>query len=481
MLETYNLKIGNHDSAATGGATFEDLSPVTGESMATIAAASPADGVKAVAAASEAQRGWAQFPIHKRRAILLRAADILDQEREKLREVFALETGATFTWADMNVTEAATTLREAAALVTTSYGTLLPSHDPSTVNLSERTPAGVVLAIVPWNAPLILAARSIAIALAVGNAVVIRPSELAPITGGYLIANVLHRAGMPDGVVNVVSSAPGGGRALIETIIAEQAVRRVVFIGSTPVGRSIASFAAKHLTPSVMELGGKNATIVLDDADIDSLATTLAFASFANSGQVCMCSDRILVYRSRAEELAELVAAAAQEMTVGDPRDSAVALGPLINAAGAENFSSLVTDAVDRGAKILSGKATTDGLYAKPTVLTDVPQLAALNTHESFSPLVAIHAIDSDDEAIALANDTEYGLIGSVLSPNRYRAESIARQLKVGAVHVNGPSVGDEPHVPFGGLGASGFGRLGGLESVHTFTEQRTYYLHGWR
>jgi benzaldehyde dehydrogenase (NAD) len=251
-----------------------------------------------------------------------------------------------------------------------------------------------------------------------------------------------------------------------------------VFIGSTPVGRQIARFAGEHLTPAAMELGGKNSTLVLSDADLERTAPQVAMASFVNSGQVCMCTDRIIVHRSLADELAQRVAAIAQSMTVGDPRLTGSVLGPLIHDGAVQNFQALVGDAVDRGAVAVTGGPERHNLYVSPTVLVGVPVGAQLTTQESFSPVVAIHPVSSDDEAVHVANSTEFGLIASVISSDLARAQRIARRLSVGAVHVNGPSVGDEPHVPFGGVGASGFGRLGGSESVHMFTEQKTVYLH---
>jgi acyl-CoA reductase-like NAD-dependent aldehyde dehydrogenase len=478
VSEDFGLLIDGRREEAQDRTTFPDLSPVTGEVVAHVAAAAEPDGARAVAAASRAFPSWSSASFTHRRAVLLRAADLLEADRDEHRAMFALETGATAQWADMNVAEAANTLREAAGLASAPIGALLPSADPATVNLSERRPAGVVLAIVPWNAPLILAARSIAIALAVGNTVVIRPSELAPFTAGFLLADVLHRAGLPDGVVNVITSAPGAGRPLIESMIADPAVRRVVFIGSTPVGRSIARFAGQHLTPSAMELGGKNSTLVLADADLDVVAPMVAMASFANSGQVCMCTDRVLVHHTLADELAQRLSAIATDLRVGDPRDPETRLGPLINDGGVQNFVALVSDALDRGATAVTGGPERTNLYVNPTVLTDVPVDADITTRESFSPVVTLQPVDSDEQAVELANSTEFGLIASVLSADPSRAQRVARQLDVGAVHINGPSVGDEPHVPFGGVGASGFGRLGGHESLHMFTEQKTLYMH---
>ncbi|QRP47812.1 aldehyde dehydrogenase family protein [Amycolatopsis sp. FDAARGOS 1241] len=316
-----------------------------------------------------------------------------------------------------------------------------------------------------------------AIALALGNTVILRPSELAPHAAGHLLADVLTRAGAPAGVVNVVTCSPSRSKELVASLVAEPAVRRVVFIGSTPVGRSIASVAGNALTPAVLELGGKNPTLVLSDADLDTAADRIVFAAFANSGQVCMSTDRVLVATSAFAELCERVAARAAALPVGDPRLDTTAVGPLITDAAAARFTSLAGDAVSRGARLLTG-GSADGRYATPTVLTDVSPDSPLYSTEFFAPLVTRQPYADEPAMIAAANDTPYGLIASVLSSDPSRAWHLARSLRCGAVHVNGPSVGDEPHVPFGGLAASGYGRLGGIESVLTFTEQRTFYLH---
>ncbi len=470
--------IGGSRVEPTDGGYYSKTSPVTGLSIGRFAAASPDDAAVAVEIARQAQAAWASESFVTRRRVLLRAADLLEADLAEHTQTFALETGGVSGWAAMNVMEAAATLREAAGLASASRGEILPSHDPATTNFSHRGPAGVVLAIVPWNAPLILAARSTAIALALGNTVIIRPSEESPLTAGHILADALSRAGAPDGVVNVLTTAPGEGRHVITALIENPAVRRVVFIGSTPVGRRIAATAGAALTPAVLELGGKNVTIVRADADLDHWAPQLAFASFANSGQVCMCTDTILAHESIADELTERLSAIATDMVVGDPRDPATELGPLIHERAATSFSDLVNDARSSGAAVAAG-GSRDGLFARPTVLTGVGPEARFFTEEGFAPIVSVTPTRNDDDAVAAANAGDYGLIASIVSADEGAAERLAHRVHAGAVHVNGPSVGDEPHVPFGGLGASGYGRLGGAESVHFFTEQRTFYRHG--
>lgn len=480
MSDFQGLLINGQQTRAGEGKSFPNMSPITGEPFMTVAAGSVTDALRAVEAASTALTVWSRCSLTERRRVLLKAADLLEARLEQYKSTFALETGSTSAWATMNVMEAASTLREAAGLVSTGIGELLPSHESGTMNLVRRSPAGVVLAIVPWNAPLVLAARSVAIALAVGNTVVIRPSEESPITAGYLLADVLHEAGIPDGAVNVVSSAPGHGRKLISAMVEHPAVRRIVFIGSTPVGRNIAELAGRNLKPAVMELGGKNSTIVREDADLELWTPSLAFSAFANAGQVCMATDRIIVHASRADELQERLVEHAESMVLGDPREAKTQVGPLINQKAADLYNAQISDALSNGARLLTSSESADGLYARPAVLADVKPQAAVFYQESFTPIVSVFPVADDDEAVALANDSEFGLIGSVLSSDLHKAEELARRMNIGAVHVNGPSVGDEPHVPFGGLGSSGFGRLGGLESVHTFTEERTFYLHGY-
>ncbi|MFT4307542.1 MAG: aldehyde dehydrogenase family protein [Microbacterium sp.] len=464
-------------STTSPGRTFADVSPVTGEPIAEIRAMTADAAVAAAHAAAAAQPAWAALPYTERRRVLLRAADILETDLENHVATFALEVGAVRGWAEMNIAESAATLREAAGLTSASVGMLQPSHEVGQLTESRRGPAGVSLSIPPWNAPTILATRSSAISLAVGNAVVIRPSEEAPLTAGYLLADALHRAGVPEHVVTVVTTAPGEGRLAIDALVGSGVIRRVAFIGSTPVGRRIAARAGEALVPAVMELGGKNATIVRADADLERWAPVLAFASFANSGQVCMCTDRILVHRGRYQELVDRLAFEAERIVVGDPRDPDTQLGPLINDRAAAAFRSLVADAKAKGAIAVAG-GTIDGRYASATVLTGVRPGQDYYLDEGFVPIVSVIPVDDDDEAVAIANDTEYGLVGSVVSADGDAARRLARRMRAGAVHVNGPSVGDEPHVAFGGLGASGVGRLGGEESLRFFTEQRTFYLH---
>lgn len=460
------------------GPTFAVVSPVTGEALEAMPAMTAQQAVDAVERAAAAAPGWAATSFVERRKALLAAADLLEDRADEHAAALALETGAVRAWAAMNVHEAAATLREAAGLASHATGCILPSADPATTVHSVDGPAGVCLAVVPWNAPLVLAARSSAVALAAGNAVVLRPSERSPYGAGHLLARALVGAGVPEDAVPVVTTAPEDGPSAVTAMIEHPEVRRVVFIGSTRAGRAVAAIAGAALTPAVLELGGKNATVVAADADLGACLPALAFSCFVNSGQVCMGTDRLIAHESRVDELVDRLAAAADAMVVADPREAGTDLGPLISADAAAAFTWLVDDAVAHGAELRAG-GSRDGLYARPTVLTGVGPDCRLADEESFAPVVAVTPFADDDEAVALANAGDLGLIASVFSQDQSWAQRVAGRLRAGAVHVNGPSVGDEPHVPFGGLAGSGAGRLGGVESLRFFTEQRTFYLHG--
>ncbi len=481
MSEDIRLLIDGQYVDASDGGTYESVSPIDGRTIARVASATNNDVDRAVAAAQTAFEEWSGTSYVDRRRVFLDAATYLEQDVDAVTELLAAEVGLPVFFARMNIAEAAATLREAAALTSLPIGEVLPSHDAQSSNLNMRVPAGVVLTIVPWNAPLILAARSTAIAVAVGNTAIIRPSEEAPQTAGHVLASALMHAGAPAGVISVLSSAPGRGRETINRLIANPSVRRVVFIGSTGVGRQIAAVAGSHLTPAIMELGGKNASVVLDDVDLDQAADTVVSAAFGFGGQVCMATDRIIVTDRIADDLIGRVTDRVRALQIGDPRNPTTSYGPLINRKAAEHFRDLVRDALAHGATSLLGDGETDGLYAPPVILEGVSTSARLYYEEAFSPVVAIHRVTSEAEAIRQANDSEMGLIGAVLSSDPGHALQVAAEMTVGAVHVNGSSIGDEPHVPFGGVGLSGQGRLGGQESLRAFTEQRTFYLHGTR
>jgi acyl-CoA reductase-like NAD-dependent aldehyde dehydrogenase len=473
MAEQRALFIGGEQVAAAGGRTTEDLNPHTGEVVAEVAAASPADVTRAVDAADAAFAGWSVAAPTLRRQILNRAGDALERHGAEAATLMARETGGTFGWSMFNVGLAANILREAAALTTAPIGEVLATDNPDAMSLAVRQPAGVVAAFAPWNAPIILGARAIAAPLAAGNTVVVKASEDAPLACALLLADILHEAGLPAGVLNVLTNDRRDAALVAETLIADPRVRRVNFTGSTGVGRRIGELAARHLTPALLELGGKNSVLVLDDADLEYAVNAVAFAAYMNSGQICMSADRVLVLRSVADEFSARLAEKAKGLAGGDPSDPSVVIGPLINADAARRVAGLVDEAAAGGAQVLAGGGAPDGAHYPATVLSGVEPGMRIHTEEIFGPVATVLTVDDDEDAIRVANDSPYGLTAGVLTGDQSRGLAVARRLRTGIAHVNDQSVDDEPMAPFGGVGDSGYGRFGGRAGLDAFTDLR--------
>ncbi|ADD42016.1 aldehyde dehydrogenase family protein [Stackebrandtia nassauensis] len=479
MTEQRALIIDNQPTPAASGRSTPDTNPYTGEVFTTVAAAAESDVTAAVDAAERAGRDWADTSPSRRRDILWRAADTLASRAEQAIELMATETGATAGWAGFNAELGAAMLREAAASATRPIGEVLATDAPGVMSLSVREPAGVVAAFAPWNAPLILGCRAIAAPLAAGNTVVLKASEKAPVASGLFIAEALIDAGLPPGVLNVISNDPADAADVAATLVGDRRVRRVNFTGSTMAGRRIAALAAESLTPAVLELGGKNALLVLDDADLDYAARAVTFSAYFNSGQICMSADRVVAHRSIAAELTERIAARAANLSCGDPGDPANALGPLIDTDAAARVASLVDGAVRQGAALAAGGGTPDGACYPATVVTGVTEDMPLHNEEIFGPVCTVLPVDSDAEAVALANASPYGLTAGVLTENLSRGWEVARGLRTGIVHVNDQSIDDEPQAPFGGVKDSGHGRFGGRHGIEAFSETRWITLRG--
>lgn len=473
MAITRDLYIAGRDVPAASGRTADDINPFTGEVYATVAAAGPEDVVRAVDAADAAFEAWAALAPFARRAIFLKAADLLDGRGTQVADLMAQEAGGTRPWAFFNVMLAANILREAAAAVTAPRGEVLSAQEPGALGLAVREPLGVVAAFAPWNAPVILGVRAVAAPLAAGNTVVVKTSEDAPIACGLLVADVLREAGLPDGVLNVITNAREDAAEIAETLIADERVRAVNFTGSTAVGRIVGELAARHLKPAVLELGGKNAVLVLDDADVDYAVDAVTFSVFMNAGQICMSGDRILVHESLAEEFTRKFTAKAGSLPAGDPGEPYTVVGPLVSAQAARRVADLVADAVAKGAKVLVGGGEPDGAVHPATVLTDVPRDADLYHAEAFGPVCVIETFTDDDTAVALANDTDNGLTCGVITENATHGLTVARRIRTGIVHINDQSVADEPQAPFGGAKASGYGRFGGRWGIEAFSNTR--------
>ncbi len=470
-MTTISLLIGGERRAASGGATFVRRNPLDGSVATTAPAATADDARAAVDAAAAAFPAWSALGPGARRALLIKAAHALEAKGEAFAAAVASETGGSGLWAGFNVHLAAGMLLEAAALTTQISGEVIPSDVPGSVAMAMRQPAGVVLGMAPWNAPIILGVRALAVPLACGNTVVLKGSELCPATHG-LIVDALVDAGLPAGVVNFVTNAPADAPAVVEAMIAHPAVRRVNFTGSTRVGRIIAEMCARHLKPSVLELGGKAPLLVLDDADLDAAVNGAAFGAFANSGQICMSTERIIVDESVADEFAARLAAKASALPLGDPRKGPVVLGSVVDMSTVQRCNALIDDALAKGARLLCG-GKADSTLMPATLLDHVTPDMAIYREESFGPVKPIVRVKGVDAAVACANDNAYGLSAAVFGRDAARALTVAQRIQSGICHVNGPTVHDEAQMPFGGVKDSGWGRFGGKAGIDAFTELR--------
>jgi benzaldehyde dehydrogenase (NAD) len=401
----------------------------------------------------------------------MRAALVLEGKHAAFASAMAAETGASGIWAGFNVHLAAAGLMEAAALTTQITGEVIPSDVPGSLAMGVRQPAGVVLGIAPWNAPVILAVRAIALPLACGNTVVLKGSEVCPATHGLIIES-LQEAGLPAGVVNFVTNAPADAGPIVEAMIAHPKVRRVNFTGSTRIGKVIAASCAKYLKPVVLELGGKAPLLVLADADLDAAVDAAVFGAFANSGQICMSTERIVVDRRVADAFVKRLAARSVELPLGDPRNGPVVLGSVVDMSTVERCNALIDDALSKGATLLCG-GKTDSTLMPATLLDHVTADMRIYHDESFGPVKGIVRVDGDEEAIACANDNEFGLSSAVFSRDIARAMNVAKRIESGICHVNGPTVHDEAQMPFGGVKGSGFGHFGGKAGIAEFTDLR--------
>ncbi|MET4898500.1 aldehyde dehydrogenase [Sphingomonadaceae bacterium jetA1] len=456
---------------ATEFATFERLNPVTGQVASISRAAGIADADAAVERAATAFASWSIMGPTARRAALMRAADALEARADAFVDAMMGEIGATEGWARFNLMLAAAMVREAAALTTQIGGEVIPSDKPGCIAMAVREPVGVLLGIAPWNAPIILGVRAIAVPLACGNTMVLKASEQCPRTHS-LIAEAFADAGLPEGAVSIVTNAPDDAAEIVGALIDDPRIRRINFTGSTHVGRIIAQRAAGHLKPVLLELGGKAPLIVLDDADLDEAVKAAAFGAFMNQGQICMSTERIIVLDAVADAFVEMFAAKVATLGVGDPREGTAPLGAVVDRKTVGHVQSLVADAVANGAVQVAG-GPTDGVLMPAHVVDRVTPSMRLFREESFGPVVGIIRAADEEAAIALANDSEYGLSASVFTRDTARGLRVARRIQSGICHINGPTVHDEAQMPFGGVKASGHGRFGGRAGIDSFTELR--------
>ncbi len=458
---------------APRGGSAPILEPATGKELGTTGIADAADIADAAAAAAVAQRDWAAATFADRAAVLRRAGALIEENAAELRGWVTRETGAVAGLAGFAVGVAAQECYEAAALASRPPGELLPTTEPR-LSLLRRVPVGVVGVISPFNVPLILSIRSVAPALALGNAVVLKPDHRTPVSGGFAIAAVLAEAGLPEGVLHVLPGGAEAGTALV----ADPHVRLISFTGATTTGRAVAELAARHLKRVHLELGGNSALVVLDDADVERAVSAGAWGSYLHQGQICMTAGRHLVHERVADAYTEALVAHANALPVGDPTGE-VALGPLIDAGQRDKVHDLVTSTVDAGARLAAG-GTYEGLFYRPTVLdgvrTDMPAYA----NEVFGPVAPIVRFSSAEEVVDLAADSSYGLALSILTGDAMRGLALAERIPTGIVHINDQTVNDEAVAPFGGVLDSGTGaRFGGSANLDAFTDSRWITVRG--
>jgi acyl-CoA reductase-like NAD-dependent aldehyde dehydrogenase len=465
-VPTYNLFIGGQWVRSSRNEATASYNPATGELYARVHQAGAVETERAIDAAHNAYKAWSNMVVSEREAVFLRAADVLGAKAKEIAQVIVEESGSVAGKAGFEVGYCFDLLRTAASELRRSPGETMPTTMPGQFGFTIRQPLGVIAGIAPFNAPFLLAMKKVVMALAAGNGFVLKPSELTPVTG-LKIAELFEAAGLPAGLLSVI---PGPASEIGATIFSDPRVRMITFTGSTHTGRHLAVEAAKTLKKFTLEMGGKSPLIVLGDADVDYAVRAAAFGIFFHQGQVCMANSRILVEEPIFDAFCERFVAVAKSLKVGDPREPDTVIGPLIRGTQCAVIDGHVEDAVAKGATLLCG-ATHEAQYYWPTVLKDVTPDMRIFDEESFGPVTSIIKIKNHEEALAIANATSYGLSSGVITNDMQKALDLAFGLEAGMVHINDCTVADEPHVPFGGVKNSGYGREGGRFSMEEMTE----------
>jgi benzaldehyde dehydrogenase (NAD) len=468
-------KIFNGDWIASTGGEYAVFEPATGGTLGVVGRASLDDVHRAAERAAEAQKAWASIPFDERARVIRRAGQLWEEHATEIMEWIMRESGSTGPKAGFELHVAANECYEAAAIATQPYGRLLRSEAPR-LSLARRLPAGVVSVIAPFNAPVILSIRSVAPALALGNAVLLKPDPRTAVCGGVVLARIFEQAGLPPGVLHVLP----GGVDIGEAVVTNSHVRVVSFTGSTVSGRAVGELGARHLKRVHLELGGNSALIVLADADLDRAVSAGAWGSYFHQGQICMATSRHLVHESIADAYIERLAASAEKLTVGDPARQEVALGPIIDERQRDKIHGFVTSSVDSGARLVVG-GSYEALFYRPTVLADVTPGMSAYDNEIFGPVAPVVKFSTLDEAVALASGTEYGLSLGILTRDVMKGLELAERIPSGIVHINDQTINDEAVAPFGGVGASGTGsRLGSADwNIDAFTETQWVTVRG--
>ena len=473
---TWTDKIYSGGWVAGSGGSYDAVEPATGQRLGSVGAATAEDVHTAAERAAEAQREWAALTYDRRAAVLRRAGDLFVEHEDEIHDWLVRESGAIRPFAQFQTRGvAAEECWEAAALASHPYGELLRSNQQR-LSMARRLPVGVVGVIAPFNAPIILAIRAIAPALALGNAVVCKPDPRTAVSGGVVFARIFEEAGLPEGLLHVLPGGADVGTAVVE----DPLIRVIAFTGSTRAGKAVAAAAAQRLKRVHLELGGNSALIVLDDVDLEQAVSVGAFGSFNHAGQICMATSRHLVAASIADDYAAVLAEHADRLPVGDPTRDDVALGPIIDARQRDNIHRVVTESVGAGATLAAG-GTYEGLFYRPTVLSRVPVTAPAYAEEIFGPVAPVVSFTNLDEAVELANGTEYGLSLGILTRDVMRGLQLAERIPSGLVHINDQTVNDEALIPFGGVGESGTGsRHGGTQAnLDAFTDVQWVTLRG--
>jgi benzaldehyde dehydrogenase (NAD) len=459
-------KIFSNGWRAARGGVIDSIEPATGGVLGQVGLANAEDVATAAAAAAAAQPAWAARTGPERAAVIRKAAEVLSANRAEFETWLVREGGCVPGKAAFEVDLVLGELWEAAALPTQPWGHLLPSSEPGRESIARRVPLGVVGVISPWNFPQILSVRAVAPALALGNAVVLKPDVQTAVSGGTLVARLFEEAGLPDGLLHVLAGDAEPGAALAN----DPHVAMIAFTGSTAVGREVGAAAGRTLKRVSLELGGNNALVILEDADLEVASSAGAWGAFLHQGQVCMTAGRHIVLESVADEYLERLAKRAANLPVGNPHTEQVALGPLINERQVANVDRIVRETVAAGAEIRAG-GVHEGLFYSPTVLAGVTQDMPAFREEIFGPVAPVIVVKDEAEAIAVANDTEYGLVAAIQTGSVERGLSLAKGLRTGIVHVNDQTLNNDAYAPFGGTGASGNGsRFGSQSSWDEFT-----------
>ncbi|MBI2313822.1 MAG: aldehyde dehydrogenase family protein [Betaproteobacteria bacterium] len=451
---------------SSGGTVADDLNPATGGVYARVHQASKADIGHAIEAAYRAREEWGNTLANQREAILLKAASVLESRIPEIADVLIDEAGSTFGKAMFEASFVVNLLRSAAGECRRIFGETMPADSPGLLSMSVRRPLGVVAGIAPFNFPFLLATKKVAMALAAGNTFVLKPASYTPVTG-LKIAEIFEAAGLPKGVLNVI---PAQGSTLGNALVADPRIRMVTFTGSTEVGKQLAAEAGKHLKKITLEMGGKSPLIILRDADLEYAVSVACFGIFLHQGQICMANSRVIVEAPIYDAFCEKFAAKVKMLQVGDPRNPHTVIGPLIDGKQCAYIDGHVRDALAKGARLMNGGSASGNFY-QPTILANVTPDMVVFREESFGPVVSLIEVRDSEEALAVANDTSFGLSAALITNDLQKALDLSLRLESGMVHVNDSTCYDEPHVPFGGVKDSGFGREGGRYSMEEMTE----------